>query len=314
MMIVNSKRFALLACLLLLPFLVSAGGGIAVGVCRPVNSAKLQSAEVSRIWSELETQCACTVMATMERGRFRSTMRELGLDETGNGLRYDEEKRAALKSHAQLGYLLFSKVRKWGGVYSMSVELVKMSDFSIRRATMELDKDVTSIDELISRVPDLLDELGLDVKPDSTGEKLGFRELILLGNKATGNKFSAEFLTCLRDAFLRGGYRCEFSGGGKTGAYELTLRSFSVELTREELSLPVQMRSVMLNDGRLALTATLKNLASSDSRSISMTRDFDFSLDSERVSAGGHSDGEYRRHMMVRVSLELVKQVLKSLP
>ena len=43
----------------------------------------------------------------------------------------------------------------------MSVELVKLSDFSIRRATMEHDKEVTSVDVLISRVPDLLDELGL---------------------------------------------------------------------------------------------------------------------------------------------------------
>lgn len=313
MMIVHSKRFALLACSLLLPFW-AIGNGMSVGVCRPVNSAKLLPAEVSRIWSELETQCACTVMATMERGRFRSTMRDLGLDETGNGLRYDEGMRGALKSHAQLGYLLFSKVRKWGGVYSMSVELVKLSDFSIRRATMEHDKEVTSVDVLISRVPDLLDELGLDVKPDGSGEKLGFRELILLGNEAADNKFSTDFLTCLRDAFLRGGYRCELSGEGKKGAYELTLRSFSVELTREELNLPVQMRSVMLKDGRLALTATLKNLASLDSRSISVTRDFDFSVDSERVSTGGHGDGEYRRHMMVRVSSELVKQVLNSLP
>ncbi|MBR4899819.1 MAG: hypothetical protein IKZ46_02685 [Victivallales bacterium] len=132
-------------------------------VFQPDNrTTNLSTEDVNKIWQTVENLAAAST-TVMPRQAFLEFTNTIGLLPTGSNLRSNNNirnKTAMLAPSA----LIFTRITRWGNNFNVSMEKVSLPDFVLTRATLPLSAKISTLEQLLDRLPGLMNQLGLAEK------------------------------------------------------------------------------------------------------------------------------------------------------
>ena len=129
-------------------------------VFQPDNrTTNLSAEDVNTIWTAVETIASAST-TVMSRQGFLELTNTIGLVPTGANLRNDNNIRSKLIQAAPSS-LIFTRITRWGNHFNVSMEKVSLPDFVLTRATLPLSAKISTLEQLLDKLPGLMNQLGL---------------------------------------------------------------------------------------------------------------------------------------------------------
>ena len=129
-------------------------------VFQPDNrTTNLSVEDVNTIWTAIETMASASA-TVMSRQGFLELTNTIGLVPTGANLRNDNAMRNKLIQAAPSS-LIFTRITRWGNHFNVSMEKISLPDFVLTRATLPLSAKISTLEQLLDKLPGLMNQLGL---------------------------------------------------------------------------------------------------------------------------------------------------------
>ena len=129
-------------------------------VFQPDNrTTNLSIEDVNTIWTAIETMASASA-TVMSRQDFLELTNTIGLVPTGANLRNDNAMRNKLIQAAPSS-LIFTRITRWGNHFNVSMEKISLPDFVLTRATLPLSAKISTLEQLLDKLPGLMNQLGL---------------------------------------------------------------------------------------------------------------------------------------------------------
>ena len=129
-------------------------------VFQPDNrTTNLSAEDVNTIWTAIETMASASA-TVMSRQGFLELTNTIGLLPTGSNLRNDNNMRNKLIQAAPSS-LIFTRITRWGNHFNVSMEKISLPDFVLTRATLPLSAKISTLEQLLDKLPGLMNQLGL---------------------------------------------------------------------------------------------------------------------------------------------------------
>ena len=129
-------------------------------VFQPDNrTTNLSIEDVNTIWTAIETMASASA-TVMSRQGFLELTNTIGLVPTGANLRNDNNMRNKLIQAAPSS-LIFTRITRWGSHFNVSMEKISLPDFVLTRATLPLSAKISTLEQLLDKLPGLMNQLGL---------------------------------------------------------------------------------------------------------------------------------------------------------
>ena len=129
-------------------------------VFQPDNrTTNLSAEDVNTIWTAIETMASASA-TVMSRQGFLELTNTIGLVPTGANLRNDNNMRNKLIQTAPSS-LIFTRITRWGSHFNVSMEKISLPDFVLTRATLPLSAKINTLEQLLDKLPGLMNQLGL---------------------------------------------------------------------------------------------------------------------------------------------------------
>ena len=129
-------------------------------VFQPDNrTTNLSIEDVNTIWTAIENMASASA-TTISRHDFLEMTNRIGLLPTGANLRNDNNIRSKLIQAAP-STLIFTRITRWGNHFNVSMEKVSLPDFVLTRATLPLSAKISTLEQLLDKLPGLMNQLGL---------------------------------------------------------------------------------------------------------------------------------------------------------
>ena len=129
-------------------------------VFQPDNrTTNLSAEDVNTIWTAIENMASASA-TVMSRQGFLELTNTIGLVPTGANLRNDNNMRNKLIQTAPSS-LIFTRITRWGSHFNVSMEKISLPDFVLTRATLPLSAKISTLEQLLDKLPGLMNQLGL---------------------------------------------------------------------------------------------------------------------------------------------------------
>ena len=129
-------------------------------VFQPDNrTTNLSAEDVNTIWTAIENMASASA-TVMSRQGFLELTNTIGLLPTGANLRNDNVIRNKLIQAAPSS-LIFTRITRWGNHFNVSMEKISLPDFVLTRATLPLSAKISTLEQLLDKLPGLMNQLGL---------------------------------------------------------------------------------------------------------------------------------------------------------
>ena len=129
-------------------------------VFQPDNrTTNLSAEDVNTIWTAIENMASASA-TVMSRQGFLELTNTIGLVPTGANLRNDNNMRNKLLQAAPSS-LIFTRITRWGNHFNVSMEKISLPDFVLTRATLPLSAKISTLEQLLDKLPGLMNQLGL---------------------------------------------------------------------------------------------------------------------------------------------------------
>ena len=129
-------------------------------VFQPDNrTTNLSIEDVNTIWTAIENMASASA-TVMSRQGFLELTNTIGLVPTGANLRNDNAMRNKLIQAAPSS-LIFTRITRWGSHFNVSMEKISLPDFVLTRATLPLSAKISTLEQLLDKLPGLMNQLGL---------------------------------------------------------------------------------------------------------------------------------------------------------
>ena len=129
-------------------------------VFQPDNrTTNLSAEDVNTIWTAIENMASASA-TVMSRQGFLELTNTIGLVPTGANLRNDNAMRNKLIQAAPSS-LIFTRITRWGSHFNVSMEKISLPDFVLTRATLPLSAKISTLEQLLDKLPGLMNQLGL---------------------------------------------------------------------------------------------------------------------------------------------------------
>ena len=129
-------------------------------VFQPDNrTTNLSAEDVNTIWTSIENMASASA-TVMSRQGFLELTNTIGLVPTGANLRNDNNMRNKLIQAAPSS-LIFTRITRWGSHFNVSMEKISLPDFVLTRATLPLSAKISTLEQLLDKLPGLMNQLGL---------------------------------------------------------------------------------------------------------------------------------------------------------
>ena len=129
-------------------------------VFQPDNrTTNLSVEDVNTIWTAIENMASASA-TVMSRQGFLELTNTIGLVPTGANLRNDNAIRNKLIQAAPSS-LIFTRITRWGNHFNVSMEKISLPDFVLTRATLPLSAKISTLEQLLDKLPGLMNQLGL---------------------------------------------------------------------------------------------------------------------------------------------------------
>ena len=129
-------------------------------VFQPDNrTTNLSAEDVNTIWTAIENMASASA-TVMSRQDFLELTNTIGLVPTGANLRNDNNIRSKLIQAAPSS-LIFTRITRWGSHFNVSMEKISLPDFVLTRATLPLSAKISTLEQLLDKLPGLMNQLGL---------------------------------------------------------------------------------------------------------------------------------------------------------
>ena len=129
-------------------------------VFQPDNrTTNLSAEDVNTIWTAIENMASASA-TVMSRQGFLELTNTIGLAPTGANLRNDNNMRNKLIQAAPSS-LIFTRITRWGSHFNVSMEKISLPDFVLTRATLPLSAKISTLEQLLDKLPGLMNQLGL---------------------------------------------------------------------------------------------------------------------------------------------------------
>jgi hypothetical protein len=132
-------------------------------VFQPDNrTTKLSAEDINKIWQTVESLASASV-TVLPRQDFQEMTNTIGLLPTGSNLRSNNNIRNKVAKLAPSS-LIFTRITRWGNNFNVSMEKVSLPDFVLTRATLPLSAKISTLEQLLDKLPSLMNQLGLAEK------------------------------------------------------------------------------------------------------------------------------------------------------
>ena len=240
-------------------------------VFQPDNrTTNLSAEDVNTIWQDIE-KIAAASGNIMSRHDFTELTASLGLQSTGSNLRNEQELRGRLAQIPSYKNLIFTRITRWGKHFNVSMEKVALPGFTMTRASLPLSAKITTIEQLLDKLPGLMKELGFSEKVLQPLSKP-----FVLVMPPTADKPLQTFCTALQKHLSEGGVKSSIQADGTatSDAVMAYVVFDKYENQSQTLDLPMQKRQLLKTSislsGKLSMesngTKTDFSFSRSDSR------------------------------------------------
>ena len=239
-------------------------------VFQPDNrTTNLSAEDVNTIWTAIENMASASA-TVMSRQGFLELTNTIGLLPTGSNLRNDNNMRNKLIQAAPSS-LIFTRITRWGSHFNVSMEKISMPDFVLTRATLPLSAKISTLEQLLDKLPGLMNQLGLVEKVTRPLDK----PLMLLIPPAADKPLQT-FCTALQKHLSEAGVAAVVRTQDAAGdGIRISVVIDTFENTSQTMDLPMQKRQLVKTainlSGKMSMTDGNKQNTFSFSKSDSRT-------------------------------------------
>ena len=239
-------------------------------VFQPDNrTTNLSTEEVNTIWQTVENMAAASA-TVMSRQDFLELTNTIGLLPTGANLRNDNVIRNKLIQAAPSS-LIFTRITRWGNHFNVSMEKISLPDFVLTRATLPLSAKISTLEQLLDKLPGLMNQLGLVEKVTRPLDK----PLMLLIPPAADKPLQT-FCAALQKHLSEAGVAAEVRTQDAAGdGIRISVVIDTFENKSQTMDLPMQKRQLVKTainlSGKMSMTDGNKQNTFSFSKSDSRT-------------------------------------------
>ena len=239
-------------------------------VFQPDNrTTNLSAEDVNTIWTAIENMASASA-TVMSRQGFLELTNTIGLLPTGSNLRNDNNMRNKLIQTAPSS-LIFTRITRWGSHFNVSMEKISMPDFVLTRATLPLSAKISTLEQLLDKLPGLMNQLGLVEKVTRPLDK----PLMLLIPPAADKPLQT-FCTALQKHLSEAGVAAVVRTQAAAGdGIRISVVIDTFENTSQTMDLPMQKRQLVKTainlSGKMSMTDGNKQNTFSFSKSDSRT-------------------------------------------
>ena len=239
-------------------------------VFQPDNrTTNLSAEDVNTIWTAIENMASASA-TVMSRQDFLELTNTIGLLPTGSNLRNDNNMRNKLIQTAPSS-LIFTRITRWGSHFNVSMEKISMPDFVLTRATLPLSAKISTLEQLLDKLPGLMNQLGLVEKVTRPLDK----PLMLLIPPAADKPLQT-FCTALQKHLSEAGVAAVVRTQDAAGdGIRISVVIDTFENTSQTMDLPMQKRQLVKTainlSGKMSMTDGNKQNTFSFSKSDSRT-------------------------------------------
>ena len=239
-------------------------------VFQPDNrTTNLSAEDVNTIWTAIENMASASA-TVMSRQGFLELTNTIGLVPTGANLRNDNNMRNKLIQAAPSS-LIFTRITRWGNHFNVSMEKISLPDFVLTRATLPLSAKISTLEQLLDKLPGLMNQLGLVEKVTRPLDK----PLMLLIPPAADKPLQT-FCTALQKHLSEAGVAAEVRTQDAAGdGIRISVVIDTFENKSQTMDLPMQKRQLVKTainlSGKMYMTDGSKQNTFSFSKSDSRT-------------------------------------------
>lgn len=239
-------------------------------VFQPDNrTTNLSAEDVNTIWTAIENMASASA-TVMSRQGFLELTNTIGLLPTGSNFRNDNNMRNKLIQTAPSS-LIFTRITRWGSHFNVSMEKISMPDFVLTRATLPLSAKISTLEQLLDKLPGLMNQLGLVEKVTRPLDK----PLMLLIPPAADKPLQT-FCTALQKHLSEAGVAAVVRTQDAAGdGIRISVVIDTFENTSQTMDLPMQKRQLVKTainlSGKMSMTDGNKQNTFSFSKSDSRT-------------------------------------------
>ena len=239
-------------------------------VFQPDNrTTNLSAEDVNTIWTAIENMASASA-TVMSRQGFLELTNTIGLVPTGANLRNDNNMRNKLIQAAPSS-LIFTRITRWGNHFNVSMEKISLPDFVLTRATLPLSAKISTLEQLLDKLPGLMNQLGLVEKVTRPLDK----PLMLLIPPAADKPLQT-FCTALQKHLSEAGVAAEVRTQDTDGdGIRISVVIDTFENKSQTMDLPMQKRQLVKTainlSGKMSMTDGNKQNTFSFSKSDSRT-------------------------------------------
>ena len=239
-------------------------------VFQPDNrTTNLSAEDVNTIWTAIENMASASA-TVMSRQGFLELTNTIGLVPTGANLRNDNNMRNKLIQAAPSS-LIFTRITRWGNHFNVSMEKISLPDFVLTRATLPLSAKISTLEQLLDKLPGLMNQLGLVEKVTRPLDK----PLMLL-IPPTADKPLQTFCTALQKHLAEAGVAAVVRTQDAAGdGIRISVVIDTFENKSQTMDLPMQKRQLVKTainlSGKMSMTDGNKQNTFSFSKSDSRT-------------------------------------------
>ncbi len=203
-------------------------------------TTNLSTEDVNKIWQTVENLAAVSA-TVMPRQSFLEMTNTIGLLPTGSNLRSNNNIRNKTSKLAPSA-LIFTRITRWGNNFNVSMEKVSLPDFVLTRATLPLSAKISTLEQLLDKLPSLMNQLGLAEKVIQPLSK----PLTLL-MPPTADKPLQTFCTALQKHLSNAGVQAalQTQDGAKGDGIRISVVLDTFENKSQTMDLPMQKRQLL---------------------------------------------------------------------
>ena len=203
-------------------------------------TTNLSTEDVNKIWQTVENLAAVSA-TVMPRQSFLEMTNTIGLLPTGSNLRSNNNIRNKTAKLAPSA-LIFTRITRWGNNFNVSMEKVSLPDFVLTRATLPLSAKISTLEQLLDKLPSLMNQLGLAEKVIQPLNK----PLTLL-MPPTADKPLQTFCTALQKHLSNAGVQAalQTQDGANGDGIRISVVLDTFENKSQTMDLPMQKRQLL---------------------------------------------------------------------
>jgi hypothetical protein len=203
-------------------------------------TTNLSTEDVNKIWQTVENLAAVSA-TVMPRQSFLEMTNTIGLLPTGSNLRSNNNIRNKTAKLAPSA-LIFTRITRWGNNFNVSMEKVSLPDFVLTRATLPLSAKISTLEQLLDKLPGLMNQLGLAEKVIQPLNK----PLTLL-MPPTADKPLQTFCTALQKHLSNAGVQTalQTQDGANGDGIRISVVLDTFENKSQTMDLPMQKRQLL---------------------------------------------------------------------